>query len=50
MKIRLTYQKKRACFGFWNWLFIRCWCVNKNGDREWAIGICGLTIYNEVEV
>ena len=49
MKIRITYQKKRDCISFWNWLLFRAWCVNKNGDREWGIGICGIVLYNDLD-
>ncbi len=49
MKVSIMYQKKRDCLSFWNWLLFRCWTVNKDGEREWGIGICGLTIFNELE-
>ncbi len=49
MKIKVEYFSLRRCWPILTWLAWIYWGVNKWGDREWAVRLFGLTLYNEIE-
>ena len=46
--IGFMYQSKKACGSWHTWLCYWYWSTTKCGEREWALTICGLTIFNEL--
>ena len=46
----IEYHNRMDSKGFFPWLFYWYWGVTKDGQREWALRICGLTLFNELEV
>ena len=42
------YQNKKTCGSWYAWLFMWYWGATKWGEREWALTICGCTIFNEL--
>jgi len=45
----IAYHGIKKSMGFFRWLFWVYRGATKFGDREWAVRIFGVTLYNEVE-
>ena len=50
MSIEFVHHDIGFSGGFWRWLFEWYRGVNKWGDREWGLRICGWVIQNKVDV
>ncbi len=47
MRIHVARHERSDFYSFWSWLFYRHWEVNKAGEQEWGVGLCGFVIDNE---
>ena len=46
----IEYHNKKSSGSFWEWLFYWYCGVTKDGQREWALRMCGITVFNALEV